>query len=283
MLFLLIPKQRMCALSVAIEKRDLFRFALFPKEKRWTANSGITLFFVGRERSKMDIISKKCGLSAAQLKGIAVTSMLFDHGVKILWRDAPLLLYAFGRVAFPIYAFLLAEGARHTRSMGRYALRLGIFAVISEIPFDLCFFHTIWEVNAQNVFFTLLLGLLCIWAISGARSGKSAYFRIFLVVVLALLADFFKADYGRVGVFCILLMNAAIKAHTAWLKLILCTVGILCTARNVVFLGGRPLQLFALLALAPIMMYNGKKGRQGHQWLWYAFYPGHLLLLWLLS
>ena len=66
------------------------------------------------------------GLSAAALKGVAICSMLLDHALKTLWWDAPTVLYVLGRLAFPLYAFLLVQGAKHTHHMGKYALRLAV-------------------------------------------------------------------------------------------------------------------------------------------------------------
>ena len=115
-------------------------------------------------------ISARKGISAATLKWIALITMTIDHFAAsglfsqlaygmVGWRLADqlyMLLRIIGRLAFPIYCFLLAEGFRHTRSRERYALRLGLFALISEIPFDLAACHVVWDWNDQNVFFTLL-------------------------------------------------------------------------------------------------------------------------------
>ena len=117
------------------------------------------------------------GLSGSALKMIAIATMLIDHIaatviIRVLkfggYNDSLYQLYRvmrnIGRIAFPIFCFLLVEGFMHTRDREKYALRLGCFAAISEIPFDLAFNGKILEVGYQNVFFTLLLGLLTMMA-----------------------------------------------------------------------------------------------------------------------
>ena len=117
------------------------------------------------------------GFSGSELKMIAIATMLIDHIaatviIRVLkfggYNDSLYQLYRvmrnIGRIAFPIFCFLLVEGFMHTRDREKYALRLGCFAAISEIPFDLAFNGKILEVGYQNVFFTLLLGLLTMMA-----------------------------------------------------------------------------------------------------------------------
>ena len=113
---------------------------------------------------------KQQGISGYWLKVIAVVSMLIDHTSAVILEQIPglenpaFLMRIIGRLAFPIYCFLLVEGFMHTRDREKYALRLGCFAAVSEIPFDLAFNGKVLEVGYQNVFFTLLLGLLTMMA-----------------------------------------------------------------------------------------------------------------------
>ncbi|MBP3544518.1 MAG: hypothetical protein J6J86_09845, partial [Lachnospiraceae bacterium] len=122
----------------------------------------------------------KKGLAGSTLKIIAIITMFIDHigaaifenneitmcvmakgeHAYVIWGLADLVLRLIGRIAFPIFCFLLVEGFLHTRDVKKYALRLGAFCLISEIPFNLAFFGQPLYAGHQNVFFTLLIGLL---------------------------------------------------------------------------------------------------------------------------
>ena len=121
--------------------------------------------------------TKQPGISGYWLKLIAVISMLIDHTSAVILEQIPGLeapaffMRIIGRLAFPIYCFLLVEGFYHTRSRAKYAGRLFLFALISEVPFDLAFSRRMWDFSSNNVFFTLLFGLLVIW---GVERGKSS-------------------------------------------------------------------------------------------------------------
>ena len=114
---------------------------------------------------------KQQGISGYWLKVIAVVSMLIDHTSAVILEQIPglenpaFLMRIIGRAAFPIYCFLLVEGFYHTRSRAKYAGRLFLFALISEVPFDLAFSRRMWDFSSNNVFFTLLFGLLVIWGV----------------------------------------------------------------------------------------------------------------------
>ena len=117
-------------------------------------------------------MKKTFDLSAAALHILAMTFMLMDH----LWAtllSSQMWLTHVGRLAFPIFAFLAVEGYFHTRSFKRYALRMLLFAVLSEVPFDLMYGGTVFYPVHQNVIWTLLLGLLGIRLMEAARAkGK---------------------------------------------------------------------------------------------------------------
>ena len=103
---------------------------------------------------------QRIGINGFTLKWIAIVSMLIDHMGAILFPQY-IEMRIVGRLAFPIYCFLLAEGAVHTSNIRRYEIRLLAFACLSDIPFDLAFFGGV-TLEHQNVFFTLLLGVLVI-------------------------------------------------------------------------------------------------------------------------
>lgn len=207
-------------------------------------------------------IKRKIGLSVFDLKCIAVFTMLIDHIGAFLYPQAIWMRYV-GRLAFPIYCFLIAEGYIHTRDVKKYMGRLFLFALLSEIPYDLARNGMVFYKDHQNVFFTLLLGLICIYALDTLHSlWKSA--AVFAAV--GLLTHFIvRPDYGIGGIVMILLFYV-FRGRTLekWVS-----VG----ALNIAYYGG--IQSAAVLALIPIQLYNGSKGRSA-KYFFYAFYPVHL-------
>lgn len=212
-------------------------------------------------------------LSQEGLKYIACVTMLLDH-VGAVFFPQNLWLRIIGRLAFPIYCFLLAEGAHYTRNPGKYALRLLIGLVLAELPFDLAFFGTI-TYSHQNVMFTLLLAFLAIqmWK---HFSG----FRRFLALIPIMAAELLQADYGAMGVLLVLLFYITREWEE---KHILQAMGLLALGLSVFQTSF--IQLLAVLAMIPISMYSGKKQSNSKflQWIFYLFYPAHLLILWLIS
>jgi len=140
------------------------------------------------------------GLPSSTLKFIAVITMIIDHtGVAIVsqlpgYDDKESVIYALywicrliGRIAFPLYLFMLVEGFEYTRSKARYALRLFLFCFISELPFDLALRGTLFDWKHQNVFFTLLLGLLVMWGFTLVRGGLVDEFPAMLIKIAGIL------------------------------------------------------------------------------------------------
>ena len=316
---------------------------------------------------------KKKGVTGTTLKIIAIVAMFIDHFAAIfvqgylttafaqlpegpenmvtLWQQRPdlvivniilIVMRAIGRFGFPIFAFLIVEGFTHTRSVKKYALNLGIFALISELPFNLGFMGALFYPYYQNVFFTLLLGLLCIWCISefgekkqwseklvplyyvaGALLGAGIGFEItqagitsmftavlymnwyyvvaagaviglivmaalgskfdanaknkftftvLPIVVFATIAHFLMTDYSDFGVLTIVIMyllRASKKKAFAWGTALL-------TAMS-------PFEAFAFLMMIPVAKYNGERGKKMNKYFFYAFYPVHIGLIYLLT
>lgn len=238
---------------------------------------------------------QKRGLSNSSLKLIAMVCMLIDHTAVVLLEqgyfadiiaqatdidamhaaisamphgEQLFALYSgmrlVGRMAFPIFCFLLAEGFTHTRNPLRYLLSLGVFALISEIPFDLATSGTYVDLSSQNVFFTLFFGALALYGIeyaNGKEWPKVTYLFAFLIPALA--AFLLKTDYGIYGVAFIVILY------------------MMRTDRQNQTLSGVILGFFqvtAALAFLPIWFYNGKRGLS-LKWAFYLFYPLHLLAL----
>lgn len=230
------------------------------------------------------------GLNANGLRCLGIVFMLLDH----LWATlvpGNFWMTCAGRLAFPIFAFQISEGFFHTRDRRRYARRLLLFALASEVPFDLMYGSTIFYPFHQNVLFTLLLGLLAISVLDRARQGRSVQAVVQAVLALAgilLLALVGMVDYGWRGVLTVAAFYALRGFPGAWLAqlaamVLLNIVGY--RGQLLPFLGWElPAQGFAVLALVPIWLYNGEPGRKSPalQYGFYAFYPVHMLILYLL-
>lgn len=243
-------------------------------------------------------MEKKRGISGSTVKMIAIIAMLLDHigagvvgryisstGMPLLdsaegmqwmseyggWMALYSVLRMIGRLGFPIFCFLLIEGFEHTRDVKKYAARLFAFCLISEVPFDLLFNGKVLEFGYQNVFFTLLLGLLTMCAFRYIEQKewnavvKVVCYAAALIAGMAA-AEFLRTDYAAIGVFSIMVLYVFRKKKAGQIA-----------AGCVVFLW----ELTAPLAFIPIGFYNGKRGWK-LKYFFYLFYPLHLLLLYLI-
>lgn len=222
-----------------------------------------------------------CIFSGSVLKLIAVIAMLVDHTALVL-RDVfpaltvPLLtvfgkeltlyflLRRIGRLAFPIYCFLIAEGFAHTRNRLRYLAQLLLFALLSEIPFNLILSGTLLYPGGQNVFFTLFFGGLMIFLYEYAQEDFRKAVWMLLVLMVAAVAN---ADYGLKGVALILLIYVFRSKPT--LQVVL----------SYPLLSGG---IAAFAAFLPIHLYNGQRGfirSKVLKYAFYVFYPAHMLIL----
>lgn len=255
------------------------------------------------------VTAKKKGISGSTLKIIALVTMLIDHfGAIILGRmmdqrgiyeilntaDATALfewmgkhgglfliytvLRYIGRVAFPIFIFLMVEGFARTRNKWKYLLRMLLFAVLSEIPFDLALRNQILEFSYQNIFFTLAIGLLAmiiceyiekqVWS-KGTIGSKLLAVMFTAAVILAamVLAKVIASDYDWRGIACIMAIFLFRRNKVYQI-----------VAGCIAFLW----EFTAPLAFVPIAFYNGERGLK-LKYVFYAFYPVHLLVLYVIS
>lgn len=212
-------------------------------------------------------------MSSTTLKWIAIITMIIDH-IGAVFFPQTIAFRIIGRLAFPIFAFLIAEGCLKTRNIKKYALRLGLFALISDVPFDLAFFHSPFTLEHQNVFFTLFLGVVGIYfyeKINRVRLNLG----VISIMISGLLAEFLNTDYGIFGVlmiFCIY-MGKDLKSKAMWVVIINIILGVLLMQS-----GGTMLQSLAAVSAIPILFYNGEKGK-GPKYLFYIIYPAHLLVI----
>lgn len=241
--------------------------------------------------------------SGAVLKGAAAATMVVDHFAAVVIRGfaadrrAQLTegelasigtvyewMRHIGRTAFPIFAFLLLEGFYHTRDRKKYAARLFLFAVLSEIPYDLAVSGRFCDWNAQNTLFTLFFGLLVIWLMDAAylKSGRgggrtgSGKMRKLSYVNLGILFQFMIAAAGcGLAYVCRLDYRWQGIALIAFFYLFRSYRAAVCLGGFCILAEGIP---WSAPAFWMIFLYNGRRGEKKQKWL-YFFYPLHLLLL----
>lgn len=229
---------------------------------------------------------KKFGfLSSNWLKIIAMAAMVIDHASVIFIGPENTVWRHIGRIAFPIFAFMIAEGAVHTKNKFLYALRLLAFAVISEVPFDMAFNGTYLEFSHQNVFFTLFLGLISVYCLDSFRSKGVGILGVVTAIGCSLGAFFLSADYGFMGVMVITLMYmfSTVKTGVRYLGFALSGFLTSIVYAFPLSFGFLPAQVYAALCFIPLSLYNGKRGRKMNKYFFYAFYPVHILILYVIK
>ncbi|MDE5977019.1 MAG: conjugal transfer protein TraX [Turicibacter sp.] len=267
---------------------------------------------------------KKRGLNATQLKMIALTAMLLDHigaiiipflqgynldmSTFVMLEGIMVVLRLIGRLAFPIFAFLVVNGFYYTSSRKDYLLRLSLFALISEPFFDKAVSGTWIEFSYQNIFFTLVLGLLAIWGYDNISKEKGFNFigGVYIILV-GLIAVNLRTDYSFYGVLTIFMMYLFFK-NRKHMSIAIGALNILLYAGAIGIWPYIPAlihdsygylldnklgmilqvllyleynaQLFCLIALWPLSLYNNEKGSNKiNKYYFYAFYPVHLFVL----
>ena len=236
----------------------------------------------------------KC-INALQLKVLAMALMALDHAWATLAPDQ-LWLTAVGRLAFPIFAFQIAEGFRLTHDRKKYLKRLFLFALISEIPFNYMDSNGPLAPLHQNVLFTFCLAVLALMALERAKKKSTA---LYVVVLLALIpaaflvGGFTFVDYAGYGIWMVMMFYVFRDVPFGWAGELAVMIYINWYAigglvYNVPIAGHVveiPEQGLAVLALIPIWLYNGRQGPHSKaiQYACYAFYPVHIAVLVLLA
>ena len=231
-------------------------------------------------------------MSSFALKIAAMLTMLIDHVGYTFQPQIPYSVYILcrttGRLAMPLFCFMIAEGLFHTRDAKRYLARLAVFALVSEVPFDLLFNNritgsvTFLEYSRQNVGFTLFLGFLGILLFDSfaAQGRKGAALAAILSAGAA--AYLMRSDYTVYGVYYIFVFYYF--RDKPWGRAAAFAGGVFMQAAGILFTPFTSwhtalYSLAAFLAVIPIGLYNGERGRKGRAYLFYAFYPLHLLVL----
>lgn len=229
-------------------------------------------------------------MNANQLRTLAIVTMLIDHVGAVFFEEL-VILRVIGRLAFPIFAFLIANGYFHTRSLSKYIMRMGIFALVSEIPFDLAFFGKI-GLEHQNVFFTLFLALLALWVYDKIKEKdfRASYsVAVIAVIGVGVVANLLATDYGLFGVLMVFFFhehrNKPVTGAVA-----VCIVNLFMGLSALIYIAMTPgvtfqfmyiVQSFGVIGALLTLTYNKLKGR-GIQLLNYAFYPVHLgIIAWM--
>ena len=246
---------------------------------------------LARWTNSQPIISRR-GISGSTLKILAIIFMIIDHiGAGILqrynimfyvnresdpgWLDKYNAVYSvyqvfrgIGRLAFPIFVFLLIEGFKKTEDVWKYMLRIAIFALISEVPFDLCFYSKTCDWQKQNIFFTLLLGLFMLMILDYIKNriledGYYLFFAVLMPFAFGWLAEMLKLDYGALGLLSIFAMYLASVNNL--LELVVGAISFVW-------------EIIAPLGFIPMLFYNGKRGLK-LKYIFYIIYPLHLLII----
>lgn len=236
-------------------------------------------------------------MNALLLKCIAMLTMLIDHIGAAMMRSGMLstvdttyrIFRIIGRVAFPIFCFQIVQGVYHSKNLFKYGLRLLIFAVISEIPFDFGLHFSLFDPLHQNVYWTLFAGFLCVafmkLKVTGEGKSRIANGVTITAVTLGIaeLATRFHTDYGASGVLMIAIMGLFVmfekdfrfRIPIRFIAFFFASLGVMYCAFT-----KKGLEYWALFAILPIALYNWEKGYSTTvSRLWYAFYPVHLIII----
>lgn len=213
---------------------------------------------------------KNVGLSGNQLKILAMITMTIDHVGAYLLPDV-LWLRIVGRLAFPIYAFMIAEGCRHTRNMFRYLASVAGMAALCQV---------VWYLQSGSLYMYILvtfsLSILLIMLLQ--QSEKSAFWGVVAVAAVAAvyyiteklpeeLPVEFGIDYDFMGVMLPVMIWAG---KDKWKSLGLCAIGLLIMGME------SKIQMYAILSLIPLAFYTGRRGKWNLKGFFYWYYPTHL-------
>ncbi|MFO3716137.1 MULTISPECIES: TraX family protein [Anaerococcus] len=231
-------------------------------------------------------------LTGAHLKYIAMFFMLLSHlaqtgfiyGLGNKYYVLADIFVFLGRISMPIFCFFTVQAVIYTKDFRKYMLRMFIFSLISEIPFDLALYGTPFYWESQNVIFTLLMGAITVYGIDYLRkSNYNVVIKVLaglLIIILARnLSLIMRTDYNVNGIVAIVLLYLA--KDNKLLTALALLIAFYFEFR--VFGYAIPISYgFVYLSIPLIMLYNGQKGKQ-NKWAFYIFYPAHLLLIYLLK
>ena len=232
--------------------------------------------------NEIGFVNKIRILNGANLKCIAMIFMFIDHFNKSIFSTYLMLhdvenggLYILskifailGRIAFPIFLFLLVEGLKHTHSKRKYLIQLLIFAAISEVPYDLCIYESVFEPEFQNIFFTIAIAIAVLWIIDELRKNVKDLYRLLFGIIVCIAAALFSEvmhfDYGFLGIVIPVILYILYDYRIMGTGLGYATVA--------------AYEPWSFMGFFLVNMYNGKRGHI-KKWIGYVFYPAHLIVL----
>ena len=218
-------------------------------------------------------------MSVFTLKLIAVFCMICDHIRYIDYESAffnNTYTKILGRIAFPIFAFMIAEGYSHTKNVKKYIQRLGIFAIISQIPFLMFIWGCgITEKFELNVIFTMFIGV-CSLLIYDKVGNK--LLKVVGMVALCVLAQLLKTDYGALGVLAIIIFY--VLKNTKFIKYLLFLAFFVFKYK--ISLIALPYIIGYVFSIIPLLFYNEKLGKFKLKYFFYIFYPLHMVVIYLI-
>jgi len=205
--------------------------------------------------------------------------MTIDHVGYMLFPDIEILRWI-GRIAMPLFCFLIAFGATKTRDITKYFLRLFAFAIVVQIPFNIFEYGTVFAFYNWNIFFTLSVGVLCIMLIKKFIPVVAVMYVVCVLVVASIL----PMDYGMAGVLLIVLFYLALSHSLLALK-ITATLSVIIFNILLIYLGSATFQWFSLLAVPFIILFSPQKLKISkiEKWSFYIYYPLHFIIIYLIG
>ena len=221
-------------------------------------------------------------MSSFVIKIIAAASMLIDHMGLLLFPQYR-FMRILGRLAFPLYAFCIAEGFYYTRDRKRYFLQIFVLGLLCQIVYFIADGSMY-----LGVLIAFSLSILLMWTLDGVKkalaekvgSMKAAAIFVLSLAAVAALCHFMTVDYGFVG---ILLPVLAFASGKKWVRLGLFSLGLVALCAVIYCSGGLDVQWWALATLPLLALYNGKPGKYRMKYFFYIFYPAHLAILYLIA
>jgi len=232
-------------------------------------------------------MGKTRGLTATELKWIAITAMVIDH---VAWKIAPpmpifLIMHAIGRMTMPIMCFLMAEGFDRTRSRKKYVLRLLVFAFIAQVPFTYFMYGEPFRPwigpESLNVLFCLMFGFLSLMIVKSSMNKPAKAILVALCIIVSMICDWLF--FGVLWIIAFDRNRGSFGKKAAWYSVI----GLGVVVFTFVLSGdiSQIMQFGVFLPLPLMFLYNGEKARAStprwatNKWIFYAFYPAHLALI----